>query len=681
MSKKILLLLALASMLLHSAGAENMDLRWDYAIGGKGRYINVEDLDPDGVSELVVVSGDTLYVLESNGMLRWKKDINNLVSIYVSDLEWDEKKEVIASSGKSIENIARGNIWIFENSGKLRWVFPSGKVKSNKIMRGIKTVDMDDNGYKEILGGTRQGVATLADNYNEYLWYNSFNDSIESVSTELRGWILANSDYSIYLMDFEGSVEWNYSMAEGVRSVYLADFYPRAGEEIFVVSLEDSIYVLNTDGELEVDINLTEDGFDAIPLNLDDDDYDEILLTSGNVAYARDVNNDAIWEYDAGEEIRGIIAEGMVNDSILLFSDSHLHAINRDGELEHIYDPGLEYSISDAVINDLENDGEREFIISSADGVYVFNINWTQVKGEKANDYYGRADEYFAIKDYENSSLYIKMAKDIYGELGDNENVLRCSIIIAKIAAGVKDEKKALAESYYQLAEYYYNNSLYENASTYIVDALRAYIGLRDGEGIAKCNALSRRIKDAMITTSTSLPESTTSIMPETTITTTIPVEDSALGDIADKLPGMAAVLIIVLAIIFIKRREATQTKEKGGKGTGKEGSKEIGEMGGKIDEGEEIKDMKDEGGESKEIEEEEIDKGIEEELKEIEEEVSKGTGKGGSKEIEDEIKKIMEKEGKEIEDREIEEDNEGIGEGKGGEIKEGENKEINNES
>lgn len=645
-------------MLLHSAGAVNMDLRWDYAIGGKGRYINVEDLDPGGVSELVVVSGDTVYVIGNDGALLWKKDITNLVSICISDLEWDEKKEIVVSSGKSIENIARGNIWIFENSGKLRWVFPSGKVKSNKIMREIKTVDMDDNGYKEILGGTRQGVATLADNYNEYLWYNALNDSIESISTELRGWILANSDYSIYLMDFEGSIEWNYSLSKGVSSVYLADFYPRAGEEIFAVSLEDSIYVLNTDGELEVNINITEEDFDAVPLNLDDDDYDEILLTSGNIAYARDVNNDALWEYDAGEEIRGIIAEGMVNDSILLLSDSHLHAISRDGELEHIYDPGLKYSMSDVVIDDFENDGEREFIISSADGVYVFNINWTQVNREKADNYYRRADEYFAIKDYENSTIYIKMARAAYGELNDNENVLRCSIIIAKIAAGVKDEKKALAESYYQLAEYYYNNSLYENASTYIVDATRAYIGLRDGEGIAKCNALSRRIKDAMITTSTSLPESTTSSMPETTIPTTIPAEDNALGDITGKLPGMAAVLIVVLAIIFIKRKRTKQTNKGKSKETKKEESRgiedegggeieedsgEIEEKGGEIDEGEEIKDITKEGGESKWIDEKE-GREIEEEIREIEGEDSKETGKEEGKGLEKE-------EGKEIED------------------------------
>jgi len=638
-------------MLLNFAGAANMDLRWDYTIGGKGMHIHVEDLDSDGVDELVVVNGDTVYVIGNDGVLLWKRDVNNLVSIHISDLEWDEQKEVVVSSGKTLTNIARGNIWIFENSGELRWVFPSGRVKSNKIMHEIRAVDMDDNGYKEILGGTGQGVATLADNYNEYLWYNSLNDSITSVSTDLRGWILANSDYSIYIMDFDGSVEWNHSLSKGVSRVYLADFYPRAGEEIFAVSLGDSIYVLNTDGELEVEINITEEDFNAIPLNLDDDDYDEILLTSGDIAYARDVNNEPLWEYDAGEEIRGIIVNEITegNESIVLFTDSHLHSVSRDGEPEHVYSPGLTYGINDVVIDDFENDGKREFMIFSTDEVYVFNINWNRVNKEKADDYYRRANEYFTIKDYENATTYIKKAKKIYTEFNDNENVLRCSIIIAKIAAGARDEKKALAESYYRLAEYYYNGTLYENASAYVMDATRAYIELRDGKGIAKCNALSMKIKAAMesTTTSTSL-QPTTSIPPETTILTTIPAEDTALKDIADRLPGIMAVLIIVLAIIFIKSRGVKQTKKGEGKEIKGEGGKEIGGGDSKERKKEEDKGLEKEGG--KEIEKDESE-GIKEEGSE---EIETGASEGITDEVAEEIEKIVGKEIKEEKGEEI---------------------------
>ncbi len=558
-SRGILLLFVVVFMVIGPVGAANMNLRWEYSIGSRVRYVFVDDLDSDGVKELVLVSGDTLYVLGANGRLKWKKDIGSIVSICISDLEGDGQKEIIVSSGETLENIARGNIRIFENNGEMRWIFPPGRVKSNKIMHEIKAVDMDDNGYKEIVGGTRQGIATLADNYNKYLWYLSLNDSIKAVSTEPEGWILANSDYSVYAVGFDGSVEWNRSIADGVSSLELTNIYPGAGEEIFIVSLEGGIYILNSEGEVKEKINISKEDFSAIPLNLDDDDYDEILLTSKDVTYALDTDNEIMWVYNPGERIKGVIVsdiEGKGEESILLFSDRYLYSVNRDGELEHIYDPGLEHSINNILVDDFENDGEPESIIFSLDRVYIFNINWSQVKKEEAEEYYRRADEYLTTGDYENATTYLQKAKRTYVELNDKENILRCSITAAKIAAGIKNEKRTLAENYYRLAEHYYTNTLYENANNYIMNATRLYIELRDGKGVAKCSVLARRITDAIksITTSICPSMSTTSTLSETTILTTIPSEGIVPGEIVDKISGMVAVLIGVLVIIFINR-------------------------------------------------------------------------------------------------------------------------------
>jgi len=572
MPKKILFLLTLVSILLYPAEAVNMDLKWQYEVGTKEKNVYVNDLDHDRVKEVIITTNDNIYVLGSDGALRWERPVSNLVSIHISDLEWDEKREVVASSGTTMGNIARGNVWIFEGDGALRWIFPSGRVKSNKILRGIKAIDMDGNGYKEIVGGTGYGVTTLADSYNEFLWHSSLNKSITEVSTEFKGWVLANSHSDLFLIDFSGSVKWNYSIRGGINRVYFADFYPRSGEEIFVVSFRDSIHVLNRDGGLEVEVNVTQGKVNAIPLNLDDDDYDEILLVSDRVVYALDVNKDVIWDYNISEEILDITVRDIDhdgNDGILLFTERRIYEINMEGNFEHMYDPGLAHNIDSITIDDFEDDDEDEFIINSVGEVYVFNINWDQVDREMGERYYREAHNYFTLGVYENASRHVEKARGMYLKLGDNENLVRCVVLAAKITAGIREKKKALAGDYYQKAEYYYNKSVYENASLYLSNASILYMEARDSEGIIKCRLFSRIIRDAIkgietstilsaVSTSTPLTTSipVTSVPLETTSTVSaVPSDNQVADSLMSRIPALLAVLIIVLVIIFIRKK------------------------------------------------------------------------------------------------------------------------------
>jgi len=599
MPKKILFLLALV-LVISQAKAANMDVKWQYDIGTKDKSIYVDDLDSDGIKELIIASDNNIYVFESDGTLRWESTVRNLVSICISDLEWDDKKEIVASSGIGIENIARGNVWIFNNDGKLRLVFPSGRVKSNKILRGIKAIDMDGNGYKEIVGGAGYGVATLADNYNKFLWYTYLNRSITEISTEFKGWLLANSYTELFLIGFDGSVDWNYSILGGINRVYLADFYPAGGEEIFVTSSRDSVHVLDRDGALEVEVNITQGEVNAIPINLDDDDYDEILLASDKRAYALDVNKDVIWEYNISEKILGfrlrdIDRDG--DDSILLFTKRYIYGIGIDAKFEYRYDPGLAHSIDSIAVDDFEGDDKDEFIINSGEKVYVFNINWTRIDMEKADSYYREAYDYLMLGVYGNASSYLGKAREIYLKFGDNENLLKCMVLAAKITAGIKEGKKADAEDYYKKAEYYYNISLYWNATLYLGDATRLYKELKDSEGIIKCSLLSKRIEDAKEGNETSTVGNETSTVGNetstvgnetsttslhtifTSLTTSIPVssiplettlsattvpsstDNQAGDDFARKVPTLLAILIVVLAIIVIRKKRMTKIK------------------------------------------------------------------------------------------------------------------------
>ncbi len=253
--------------------------------------------------------------------------------------------------------------------------------------------------------------------------------------------------------------------------------------------------------------------------------------------YALDINKDVIWNYNISEKILGvqIINIGSDRNDIFLFTAERIYEINTDGELEYIYDPGLVHDIDDVIIDYLEKENTLEFIINSDRNVYVFDVNWTKITEEKT--------------------------KPIQTRIEDSR-------------VDSKDKKKALAGHYYQKAKYCYSISLYELAGLYLRNASGIYMGIKDSEGIAKCNLLTEKIDDAVrsmtsIETTTTLPPHTSSTILSITLVTGD--GNSILG-----IPAMfAALVLLVILIMVVSLKESFVKKRKKEEDIGKKRRKE----------------------------------------------------------------------------------------------------------
>jgi len=118
---------------------EGKDL-WQYATSGLIREIISEDIDNDTEKELILGSND-VYALTIDGDLDWKNAAGpEIYDLTVMDLNKDGLKEIIVGSDSA---------YVLDSDGETIWEYTTGK-----LVKAVSVGDLEDDGYFELAMGS-----------------------------------------------------------------------------------------------------------------------------------------------------------------------------------------------------------------------------------------------------------------------------------------------------------------------------------------------------------------------------------------------------------------------------------------------------------------------------------------------------------------------------------------------
>ncbi|MHC4474161.1 MAG: FG-GAP repeat domain-containing protein [Planctomycetota bacterium] len=151
--------------------------------------LDMGDMDRDGTEEIVV--GDVLgwiHVLDSNGKLRWKKDVarSAIGCIAVGDINNDQKSEIVLGTHED-------GIMALNRVGNLIWHVSTKLAETRKHrsarfgwIRSILVDDIDMDGRPEIVTASRpNGMISVFDGRGKRVWRKRFKKIVNNFSTSL----------------------------------------------------------------------------------------------------------------------------------------------------------------------------------------------------------------------------------------------------------------------------------------------------------------------------------------------------------------------------------------------------------------------------------------------------------------------------------------------------------------
>jgi tetratricopeptide (TPR) repeat protein len=125
----------------------------------------------------------------------------------------------------------------------------------------------------------------------------------------------------------------------------------------------------------------------------------------------------------------------------------------------------------------------------------IKNLDMMLFKLNESNGYYQKGQGFMKVADYENATLYILKAREIYSNISRVKDVANCDARLAEITSG--NSTKGKADAYFAEARQYFESRDYGTAQQKAEAAKELYRKINDAEGVAKAEALIKSIPPA----------------------------------------------------------------------------------------------------------------------------------------------------------------------------------------
>ena len=268
-------------VLVFSATAYSTSLEKEWSINVKGSIqdLIVADVDGDNIPEIVfffknnnIHRDDILYALDNKGGERWHLNLGDIESVYVSDsMIEDPSTRILVSYGKTSEGIEQGHLLILDGGGREVLRYPTPALGSTPVMYKMESVDINGNGYNELIGGTRKGVYAINDRFTGELWTSMIGQPIrdfilEDIDCDGITDIISESLGVIYNTNIKnGSLSWKISTGDYISSgdnqttvekdkvveiLKVGDVSPHPHKEIIAVTSMNIFFIYNSKGSL-----------------------------------------------------------------------------------------------------------------------------------------------------------------------------------------------------------------------------------------------------------------------------------------------------------------------------------------------------------------------------------------------------------------------------------------------
>lgn len=147
----------------------------------------IYDLNKDGKEEVLINSIDgKLHVYDKSGSEKWNYITTEIpYSLYVDDVDGDGLAEIILGTGKINPETFRyssGKIILLNHFGKQEWEY-----KTTNAIKGLYVSDIDGDGGKDILASSEDGILYVVDSKGILKWDEFTGSKSPAFSAALAG--------------------------------------------------------------------------------------------------------------------------------------------------------------------------------------------------------------------------------------------------------------------------------------------------------------------------------------------------------------------------------------------------------------------------------------------------------------------------------------------------------------
>lgn len=511
-NRTFLLFLMVSSCIIASSSpclADYMDAKWQYPTKAIVVYVHAGDLEGDGFQEVVAATGEynirgeswgSLYALDRDGNLKWVYDTMGAVSsMVVDDLEGDGVMDMIVGVSFSIHFV--------DPYGKAQKIFlPDHRYKASVLV----VDDLENDGSKELIvaaGASDSGKVYVFDREKRRKWVGDTKGEISAAYVaDLEGdgskEVIVGSIGKHGVMDYPGYVYayndrgqelWRFNTDKGVASLSAGDIDGDGSAEV-LVGCHDYFYALNSKGKLLANTSINGRVRKIVVTDIDHDGGNEITLGANDV-YLLNRDYSRRWVNKGGVEAYDIVVGDLNLDGEpeIMVASEKLYFMDKNGETLGMYSANTSrFSLTSIFVKDISDDGYPEVITGCVNkNVYVLE---SKASGKKLGAllYYNKARNFYASGDYAQAKENAEEAKSLYSDLGDRKGMKDCEELLRLIS---DSEKKALEEIEY--AQEAYNRSYdaymardYAKAYTNAQTAKYKYLSLGDTPNVERCKKI-----------------------------------------------------------------------------------------------------------------------------------------------------------------------------------------------
>ncbi len=517
----------------------------------------------------VLKSKGSFYVIDGGKINRWDEVDLWVRSIIISDINGDDKDEVIVVSGGYQNNYFKRYTDIVYRH---RHCWTEWEIKHTYYTEAECTCP-----------GCFWDDESNECNRNE-TWMEC-----EWEETTDKGWNFSESSLvngSIVIFNKSGDLLSKSYMSEIEDTFWNADisnFYHDRDEEIIVGS-GNKIYVFNYTGHVQASYEARGDVKKLYVLDINNDWNDEIIVgfrnSSSGISGVGVINREGkeLWMYrmkpksSISAMYMKTLDEHGVNE-ILLISEGILYVIDDSGQLDWSgqfkYNKLVVRGINRIFSTYLDDNSYEDLIATSNRMVYEYEIIGTFVKKQSADRYYALGKENYELTRYQEAKSYLGRARQLYLEADFSSGVSECDSLLEDITERLNDNRRAEADSQYARALLYYNVRDYESTKKYLNNARDIYAEINDSDGLLRCD-YSMAIVEGILLEKNATTTTTTTTLTVTT-TTTLPEESDIISLLSNPaiLVGFLVIIFLIVAIFVRSKAPKGRKGKKKGKRAG----------------------------------------------------------------------------------------------------------------
>jgi outer membrane protein assembly factor BamB len=287
-----------------------------------------------------------------------------------------------------------------QKSGRIaeKWKYDSGSL----LLSSPVVADIDNDGQKEIIFGTKNGVLMSIDIEGKPKWTYTVQDNLSDaelmfLDTETRHSINASPNIEdinmdgqkevvfgteggkLYVLDSKGKLIWDFQAEGPIRGTPFIQKFSNKDSGIIFGSNDKNLYFLNSKGKLYWKY-YAESEIESCPLITIGKQPLVVFGTNDGTIHALNLKGEPVWKYRTKAKIiaQPVFEKLTKSDAPLIIlgsTDGSVYCLTEGGELVWEFKTGGAIC-SRVVVADIDQDGRNEILFGSCDNcIYSLDSN------------------------------------------------------------------------------------------------------------------------------------------------------------------------------------------------------------------------------------------------------------------------------------------------------------------